>query len=92
MEELELGEECIEGSLSFIKQGEKFSFRSLIAGNPAKLIKEVTEEMIQWKTEGTRLYQQLPRQCYDTLKPCEPLREQTDQQPLSYFNYEPFKK
>jgi phenylacetic acid degradation protein len=92
MDEVELGDECIVGALSFIKQGEKFSFRSLIAGNPAKLIKEVTEEMIQWKTEGTRLYQQLPRQCYDTLKPCKPLREQTDQQPLSYFNYQPFKK
>jgi phenylacetic acid degradation protein len=31
--------------------------------------------MIEWKNEGTRLYQQLPKDFYDSLKPCEPLRE-----------------
>ena len=60
MDEVELGDECIVGALSFIKQGEKFPFRSLIAGNPAKIIKEVSTEMIEWKTAGTKLYQQLP--------------------------------
>jgi phenylacetic acid degradation protein len=92
MDEVELGDECVVGALSFIKQGEKFSPRSLIAGNPAKLIKEVTQEMIGWKTAGTKLYQQLPRQCFETLKPCEPLNEQTDQQPIFYPDYKPFKK
>jgi carbonic anhydrase/acetyltransferase-like protein (isoleucine patch superfamily) len=92
MDEAELGEECIVGALSFIKQGEKFPSRSLIAGNPAKLIKEVTQEMIEWKTEGTKLYQQLPNECFETLKPCEPLREQTDQPPGFYPDYKPFKK
>jgi carbonic anhydrase/acetyltransferase-like protein (isoleucine patch superfamily) len=92
MDEVELGDECIVGALSFIKQGEKYSPRSLIAGSPAKLIKEVTQEMIEWKTEGSLLYQQLPKQCFETLKPCEPLREQTDQQPVFYPDYKPFKK
>jgi phenylacetic acid degradation protein len=31
--------------------------------------------MIDWKTKGTELYQQLPAECYASLKPCEPLRE-----------------
>ena len=79
MDEVELGDECIVGALSFIKQGEKFPPRSLIAGNPAKTIKKVSNEMIDWKTEGTKLYQQLPKQCAQTLKPCEPLKEQTQQ-------------
>jgi phenylacetic acid degradation protein len=92
MDEVELGDECIIGALSFIKQGEKFSSRSLIAGNPAKIIKEVSDEMINWKTEGTKLYQQLPAQCFQTLKPCEPLREQTEQQFIFNSNYKPFKK
>jgi carbonic anhydrase/acetyltransferase-like protein (isoleucine patch superfamily) len=92
MDEVELGNECIVGALSFVKQGEKFSSRSLIAGNPARLIKEVTQEMIEWKTQGTKLYQQSPKQCFETLKPCEPLREQTDQQPFSHPDYKPFKK
>jgi phenylacetic acid degradation protein len=92
MDEVELGDECIVGALSFVKQGEKFLSRSLIAGNPARLIKEVTQEIMEWKTQGTKLYQQLPKQCFETLKPCEPLREQTDQQPFSHPDYKPFKK
>jgi carbonic anhydrase/acetyltransferase-like protein (isoleucine patch superfamily) len=92
MDEVELGDECIVGALSFIKQGEKFPSRSLIAGNPAKIIKQVSNEMIDWKTEGTKLYQQLPGQCFQTLKSCEPLREQTEQQFIFTSSYKPFKK
>jgi phenylacetic acid degradation protein/carnitine operon protein CaiE len=43
MDEVELGDECIVCALSFIKQGEKFPARSLIAENPAKIIKQVSE-------------------------------------------------
>ena len=42
--------------------------------NFAKIIKQVSDEMIAWKTKGTALYQQLPADCYATLKECEPLR------------------
>ncbi len=55
MDEVEVGDECIIGALSFIKAGEKIEGRSLMAGNPARLIKQVSDEMLQWKTEGTRL-------------------------------------
>lgn len=92
MDEVELGDECIVGALCFIKQGEKIPARSLIVGNPSKIIKQVSEDMIAWKTEGTKLYQELPKQCFETLKPCEPLREETQQQPVFQSNYEPFKK
>jgi hypothetical protein len=47
----------------------------MVVGNPAEIIKSVTDEMIEWKTKGTALYQQLPKQCFDTLKAVEPLRE-----------------
>ena len=60
MDEAEIGEECIVGALAFVKAGDKFDRRSLIVGNPAKKIKEVTDEMADWKTKGTQLYQQLP--------------------------------
>ncbi|MBD0366430.1 MAG: transferase hexapeptide repeat family protein [Flavisolibacter sp.] len=92
MDEVELGDECIVGALSLIKQGEKIPARSLIAGNPAKIIKQVSDEMIAWKSEGTRLYQQLPKLCYDTLRPCEPLREAIPQQPVFHSDYKPLKK
>lgn len=75
MDEVEIGEECIIGALAFINAGTKIPRRSLVVGNPGKIIKEVTDEMIQWKTQGTRLYQRLPLECYETLIACQPLSE-----------------
>ncbi|HYO21935.1 MAG TPA: transferase hexapeptide repeat family protein [Flavisolibacter sp.] len=92
MDEVELGDECIVGALCFIRQGEKIAARSLVVGNPHKIIKQVSDEMMAWKTEGTKLYQQLPKQCFETLRPCEPLPEPTEQQPIVTGNYQPFRK
>jgi phenylacetic acid degradation protein len=92
MDEVDLGDESIVGALCFIKQGEKIPPRSMVVGNPSKIIKQVSDEMIAWKTEGTQLYQQLPGQCFETLLLCEPLRQNIDQQPLFQSNYRPFKK
>jgi phenylacetic acid degradation protein len=75
MDNVVLGDECIVGALSFIKADEHFECRSLIVGNPAKKIKEVSNEMIAWKTEGTTLYQQLPAEMFTSCKEVEPLRE-----------------
>src|SRR3954471_8734555 len=52
MDNAELGDECIVGALSFIKADEKIPARSMLVGNPAKIIKQVTDEMISWKTKG----------------------------------------
>lgn len=73
MDNVVLGDECIVGALSFIKADEVFENRSLIVGNPAKKIKEVSDEMIKWKSEGTRLYQQLPTEMHQHWKAVEPL-------------------
>jgi len=63
MDDVELGDESIVGALSFIKSGEHIPPRSLMVGNPAKIIKSVSDQMIQWKTKGTALYQTLPEDC-----------------------------
>lgn len=78
MDEVEIGEECIVGALTFIKAGEKIPRRSLVAGNPGRILKEVSDDMIKWKTEGTKMYQQLPADCRQSLRECEPLREPSD--------------
>ncbi|MGF2413062.1 acyltransferase [Ferruginibacter sp.] len=75
MDNVVLGDECIVGALSFIKADEVFERRSLIVGNPAKKIKEVSDAMMAWKTEGTKLYQQLPKDMFENFAACEPLRE-----------------
>ncbi len=73
-----IGDESIIGALSFIKAGEQIAPRSLMAGNPAKLLKPVSDEMLAWKTEGTKLYQQLPYNMQQHWQPCEPLTELPD--------------
>jgi phenylacetic acid degradation protein len=75
MDNVVLGDECIVGALSFIKADEVFEPRSLVVGNPAKRIKEVSDEMINWKTSGTRLYQALPAEMAAYWDSTEPLRE-----------------
>lgn len=75
MDNVQLGDECIVGALSFIKADEVIPARSVLVGNPAKIVKTVTDEMIAWKTSGTALYQQLPDDLRAFWKPCEPLTE-----------------
>ncbi|MBS1744954.1 MAG: transferase hexapeptide repeat family protein [Bacteroidetes bacterium] len=87
MDNVELGDECIVGALSFIKADEKIERRSLLAGNPAKIIKQVSDEMIEWKSQGTALYQQLPAEMKADWKPCEPANEMPEFQPSQEFLY-----
>ena len=72
MDNVILGDECIVGALTFIKADTIIPSRSVIVGNPGKIIKEVTDEMVAWKSEGTNLYRQLPKQMFDTWKECTP--------------------
>lgn len=75
MDDAIIEDECIIGALCFVPAKMHVPKRSLAVGNPAKIIKEVSDEMIAWKTKGTALYQALPNDCYATLKECQPLRE-----------------
>ncbi|MBO9564798.1 MAG: transferase hexapeptide repeat family protein [Niastella sp.] len=75
MDNVELGDECVVGALTFIKANEKIAPRSLLMGNPARVVKQVSDEMVSWKTAGTRLYQALPAEMHEHWQPCEPLRE-----------------
>ncbi len=75
MDEAVIEDECIIGALTFVKAKEKFEKRSLIVGNPARKIKEVSDEMIAWKTKGTALYQQLPSEMHEQSQTVEALTE-----------------
>lgn len=75
MDDVEMGDECIVGALSFVPAKMQIPNRSLLVGNPAKIIKEVSDEMMVWKSKGTQLYQELAGDCLNTLKSCNPLRE-----------------
>lgn len=81
MDDVVIHDECIIGALCFVPAKMEIPFRSLVVGNPAKIIKQVTDEMISWKTKGTLLYQHLPSECFNTLKECEPLRKIEENRP-----------
>jgi len=87
MDNVILGNECIVGALSFIKADQVIPARSLLVGNPAKVIKEVSDEMIKWKTEGTNIYQQLAADMQKEWKICEPLREIPEENINDTINY-----
>lgn len=87
MDNTELGDECIIGALSFVKADSTFPARSMLVGNPAKIVKQVSDEMIQWKTQGTLLYQALPKEMLYTWKACEPLHEMEADRPSQELLY-----
>lgn len=76
-----IAQDCIVGAMAFVKADSVFAPRQLIVGNPAKAIKEVSEQMLAWKTAGTKLYQNLPKDCLQTLKEVSPLRTIPEDRP-----------
>ena len=74
------GAGSIVGALRFVPTGMRIPERSVVVGNPARVVKDVSDEMLAWKTEGTRLYQGLPARLHATLRACAPLRERTEAQ------------
>jgi phenylacetic acid degradation protein len=70
-----VGAGCVVGALCFVPAGMQIPPRKVVVGNPAKIVKDVTDEMLAWKTDGTALYQALPARLHASLAPCEPLRE-----------------
>ena len=75
MDGAEVGESCVIGALTLVPSEMRIPPRTLVVGNPGRIVKRITDEMIAWKSNGTRLYQTLPKRLHETLKPCEPLRE-----------------
>lgn len=81
MDDSYIGKESIVGAMAFVKTNSQIPPRSLVVGSPAKVIKQVSDEMLAWKTAGTRLYQRLPADCFEGLEEVEPLREVPEDRP-----------
>ena len=92
MDNVEIDDECIIGAMTLITEGMKFSRRKLIVGNPAKEIKDVSDEMMNWKTEGTKIYNQLTKDCLSQLKEVKPLRKSSSKKEKQKGNYKTWKK
>ena len=80
MDHAEVGAGCIVGALCFIPSEMKIPPRKIVVGNPARIVKDVTDAMLEWKTKGTNLYQALPAAMRETWRECESLRDGTPDQ------------
>lgn len=92
MDDCEIGSHCIIGALCFIPSQMKVADRKVLVGNPAKIIKDVSEEMLNWKKKGTNLYQKLPNDCFDSLRECSPLRKIPENRSCHQDDYKIWKK
>jgi phenylacetic acid degradation protein len=73
MDNADVGDESIVAAMAFVRIGQKIAPRSLVAGIPARLIREVDDAMLAEKQRGTALYRELARRCQRELVPAEPL-------------------
>ncbi len=87
MDDVLIGEGCIIGALSFVPANTQVPARSLMVGNPAKVVKQVSDEMLAWKTKGTALYQTLPDEMRAHWYSCEPLTEIPQDRPAQATLY-----
>ncbi len=75
MDHAVVGENAFVAAMAFVKAGMEIPDNTLVAGTPARVIRELTEKEIGWKSEGAAQYQQLAARSRHTLRPVTPLRE-----------------
>ena len=73
MDKAIIGESSIVAASAFVKAGAEIPPRVLAAGMPAKVIRELSDEEIRWKGEGTATYQDLTRRSLATMVETAPL-------------------
>ena len=86
-----IGKEAIIGALALVPSKMVIPQRKIAVGNPVKIIKDVSDEMIKWKSKGTELYQQLPKDCKNSLVECKPLREIEKDRPTQQEKFKTWK-
>lgn len=73
MDKAVIGESAIVAACAFVKAGAEIPPRSLAAGMPAKVIRQLSEEEISWKSDGTRTYHDLARRSLASMQETTPL-------------------
>lgn len=68
-----IGEDAFVAAMAFVKARMVVPPRTLVAGMPARIVRQLTAQELAWKVEGTRSYQELTRRSLATMKACAPL-------------------
>jgi phenylacetic acid degradation protein len=68
-----IGARALVGASAFVAAGFEVPAEALAAGNPAKIVRQLDEQMLAWKANGIRVYQELARRSLASLRPAAPL-------------------
>jgi phenylacetic acid degradation protein len=68
-----IGESAIVAAMAFVKAKMIVPPRMLVAGMPARIVRELTDTELGWKIEGTQSYQELTRRSLATMRATAPL-------------------
>lgn len=75
MDGARIGESSIVAAMSFVRADYEVPARSLAAGIPARVLRELGDDEIEWKEAGTRDYQRLTLRCFESLEETTPLEK-----------------
>lgn len=75
MDKARVGESAIVAAMAFVKAGMEVPPRTLVAGTPARIVRELSTREMAWKVAGTALYQQLTRRSHASMRETEALTE-----------------
>ena len=68
-----IAEESIVAACAFVKAAFECEARSMLVGSPAKIVRKVSDEELQWKSKGTEEYQTLALRSANTMIEVKPL-------------------
>ncbi|MGB9988167.1 phenylacetic acid degradation protein PaaY [Pseudoduganella rhizocola] len=75
MDNAVVGAESIVAAMSFVKANMVIPPRSMVVGTPARVLREVSDNEIKWKSSGTAQYQELAERSLATMREVEALAE-----------------
>ena len=89
MDDAVIGDESLVAACSFVKSGFTCPPRSLVQGTPARVVRELTDKEIAWKSEGTGEYHQLVVRSLQTMIEVKPLESPEDNRPRYESGHSP---
>jgi phenylacetic acid degradation protein len=81
MDDVDVGERALVGANAFVPAGLVVPAEHLVAGNPARVVRELDADTLAWKANGVRVYQELARRSRATMVATEPLAEAEPDRP-----------
>ena len=90
MDDAIIGDESLVTATAFVKSGFQCPPRSLLAGSPAIIKRQLSDQEVAWKSNGTLEYQTLTKRCHTSLQEVQPLTEVQQNRPrFNDSNHQP---